>query len=87
MIHQEGFVHADMHSGNLMARRVGKNSELILLDHGLYQQLDPALLHSYNQFWLGLILNDATLYDPAGRELGTTDPQMLRCILSSKNTE
>lgn len=42
MIHKEGFVHADTHSGNLMVRKLkNKKDQLVLLDHGLYQELDP----------------------------------------------
>jgi aarF domain-containing kinase len=37
MIHKEGFVHADTHSGNLMARKWKGKDQLVLLDHGLYQ--------------------------------------------------
>jgi predicted unusual protein kinase regulating ubiquinone biosynthesis (AarF/ABC1/UbiB family) len=38
MIHNEGFVHADTHSGNLMVRKNKVNhAELVILDHGLYQ--------------------------------------------------
>ena len=37
MIHKEGFVHADTHSGNLMVRKYKKKDQLVLLDHGLYQ--------------------------------------------------
>lgn len=37
MIHKEGFVHADTHTGNLMARKVRGKDQLVVLDHGLYQ--------------------------------------------------
>lgn len=37
MIHKEGFVHADTHSGNLMARKWKGKDQLVVLDHGLYQ--------------------------------------------------
>jgi len=37
MIHKEGFVHADTHSGNLMARKYKGKDQLIVLDHGIYQ--------------------------------------------------
>lgn len=37
MIHKEGYVHADPHSGNLMARKYKGRDQLVLLDHGLYQ--------------------------------------------------
>ena len=48
MIHKEGFVHADTLWGNLMVRKVGKQDQLVLLDHGLYQKLDASLLKDYN---------------------------------------
>ena len=48
MIHREGFVHADTHGGNLMGRRVKGRDQLVVLDHGLYQELDRSLLRSYN---------------------------------------
>jgi aarF domain-containing kinase len=41
MIHKEGFVHADPHSGNLMIRKKKNGeAELVLLDHGIYQELN-----------------------------------------------
>ena len=48
MIHKEGFVHADPHSGNLMVRKFKGKDQLVILDHGLYQQLDLSLKRSYN---------------------------------------
>lgn len=48
MIHKEGFVHADTHSGNLMARKIKGRDQLVLLDHGLYQEMDSLLLKNYN---------------------------------------
>ena len=83
MIHQEGFVHADTHSGNLMARKVGNKDQLVLLDHGLYQELDRELLRNYNQFWLGLILNKPLLLEEGAKGLGTSDPKMLRQMVTS----
>jgi aarF domain-containing kinase len=58
MIHQEGFVHADPHSGNLLVCKNSNNEDqLFVLDHGLYQELTAETRESYNWFWLGLILN------------------------------
>lgn len=49
MIHKEGFVHADTHCGNLMVRKLkNKKDQLVLLDHGLYQEMDPLLIKNYN---------------------------------------
>ena len=48
MIHKEGFVHADTHCGNLMARKVKGKDQLVVLDHGIYQELDRKTLRTYN---------------------------------------
>lgn len=50
-----------------MARKFKGRDQLVVLDHGLYQELDPLLLRNYNKFWLGLILNDPQHYEQAGR--------------------
>ena len=48
MIHKDGFVHADPHSGNLMARKHKGKDQLVVLDHGIYQELDKKMLRNYN---------------------------------------
>lgn len=88
MIHKEGFVHADTHSGNLLVRKLKNGQDqLVLIDHGLYQELDPALIRNYNEFWLGLILNDPKHYEYAARALGTTNPKLLLLMLTSKTND
>jgi hypothetical protein len=49
--------------------------------------LDPVLLRNYNQFWLGLILNDPKLYEAAARNLGTSNPKLLLLMLTSKTND
>jgi aarF domain-containing kinase len=88
MIHKEGFVHADTHSGNLKVRKLKNNQDqLVILDHGLYQELDPKLVRTYNEFWLGLIMNDPEQYEPAAKALGTSNPKLLLLMLTSKTNE
>ena len=86
MIHKKGFVHADLHAGNLKVR-MDKNgkSQLVVLDHGLYQDLTTDLKHKYNEFWLGLILNDEKIFGPAARQLGAKNPHLLCSMLTSKS--
>ena len=85
MIHKQGFVHADPHAGNLMVRKYQNKDQLVILDHGLYQVMDAGLVTNYNEFWLGLILNDPSFYEKGGRMLGTTNPKMLCQMLTSKS--
>ncbi len=51
----------DPHPGNLLIRPAGPDSkspynfEIVLLDHGLYFDLDTALRINYSKWWLALI--------------------------------
>ncbi|KDR75880.1 hypothetical protein GALMADRAFT_248622 [Galerina marginata CBS 339.88] len=61
MVFLNGWFHADPHPGNLLIRPAGKNShspynfEIVLLDHGLYFDLDRGLRVNYAKLWLALI--------------------------------
>ncbi|KAI9829422.1 MAG: hypothetical protein M1819_006359 [Sarea resinae] len=54
-----GVVHCDPHPGNILVRRLpsGK-AELVLLDHGLYIQMNPKFRHEYALFWKSLLTFD-----------------------------
>lgn len=85
MIHKYGFVHADPHSGNLLVRKDQKGKdELILLDHGLYQELNSKTKDNYNWFWLGLILNNEDLAVKAANNLGTSNGVLLCSMLTGQ---
>ncbi|TFY83696.1 hypothetical protein EWM64_g309 [Hericium alpestre] len=61
MVYINGWFHADPHPGNLLIRprpAVSKspyNFEIVLLDHGLYFDLDTPLRINYCKLWLALI--------------------------------
>ncbi|TFK85017.1 ABC1-domain-containing protein [Polyporus arcularius HHB13444] len=61
MVHINGWFHADPHPGNLLIRPAGSDSqspynfEIVLLDHGLYFDLDTALRINYSKWWLSII--------------------------------
>ncbi|KAH9839449.1 ABC1-domain-containing protein [Rhodofomes roseus] len=61
MVHLNGWFHADPHPGNLLIRpapitsKSPYNFEIVLLDHGLYFDLDRELRINYSKFWLSLI--------------------------------
>ena len=55
MIFMDGFVHADMHPGNVYVREWG---ELVILDTGLVAILDAANQQDFVDFFFGLINNE-----------------------------
>lgn len=43
-----GYVHCDPHPGNVLVRKNSKGrAELVLLDHGLYRDLDREFRYKY----------------------------------------
>ncbi|KAL4587244.1 hypothetical protein LXL04_000112 [Taraxacum kok-saghyz] len=68
MMFKHGFVHCDPHEANLIIRtmpagRSGffgrRKPQLVLLDHGLYKELDNLTRTNYAALWKGLVLADA----------------------------
>lgn len=61
MVHLDGWFHADPHPGNLLIRPAPRlsqspyNFEIVLLDHGLYFDLDDELRINYSKFMLALM--------------------------------
>ncbi|KAH7909330.1 ABC1-domain-containing protein [Hygrophoropsis aurantiaca] len=61
MVFVNGWFHADPHPGNLLIRQAPTTSrspfnfEIVLLDHGLYFDMDPELRTNYSKLWLSLI--------------------------------
>lgn len=87
-------------SGNLLIRRAPPNSrspynfEIVLLDHGLYFDLDPELRINYSKLWLSLIERASPEMRAARRKyaelVGNITPDLVRevnLLVSSKLTK
>ncbi|KAL5801088.1 hypothetical protein ACOSQ3_032720 [Xanthoceras sorbifolium] len=79
MMFKHGFVHCDPHAANLLIRPLpsGKKSllgkrepQLILLDHGLYKELDLSTRFNYASLWKALIFADANAIKENSIKLG-----------------
>eukprot|EP01104_Vermistella_antarctica_P009731 TRINITY_DN2521_c0_g1_i2.p1 TRINITY_DN2521_c0_g1~~TRINITY_DN2521_c0_g1_i2.p1 ORF type:complete len:660 (+),score=142.57 TRINITY_DN2521_c0_g1_i2:169-2148(+) len=56
-----GFVHCDPHPGNVLVRPQPGNKfkpQIVLLDHGLYRELDDEFRYNYALMWDALIRRD-----------------------------
>ena len=59
-IFHTGFVHADPHQANVLIRkRKGRNdAEIVLIDHGLYEELSEEDRRNLCKMWKNVILKD-----------------------------
>ncbi|XP_053143339.1 aarF domain-containing protein kinase 1 isoform X3 [Hemicordylus capensis] len=90
MIFVNGFVHCDPHPGNVLVRKcptTGK-THIILLDHGLYQDLTDNFRLDYCQLWQALIKADVKRVQKYSRRLGAGDLYPLfACMLTARSWE
>ncbi|KAK3112113.1 hypothetical protein LTR53_011937, partial [Teratosphaeriaceae sp. CCFEE 6253] len=70
-----GLVHCDPHPGNIFIRRLPNGKpELVLIDHGLYIQMDPKFRHEYALFWRSLMTFDNATIKSVTEEWGIKAP-------------
>lgn len=74
MVFCHGFVHCDPHPGNLFVRRnpdpkAPLKEQIVLLDHGLYRELDEEFRKTYCDLWRAMLLRDNKLLEDCGRRL------------------
>ncbi|XP_066468210.1 aarF domain-containing protein kinase 1 isoform X2 [Tiliqua scincoides] len=88
MIFVKGFVHCDPHPGNVLVKKcptTGK-THIILLDHGLYQQLSENFRFDYCRLWQSLIKADMKRIQKYSRRLGAGDLYPLfACVLTARS--
>ncbi|CAG9864475.1 unnamed protein product [Phyllotreta striolata] len=81
-IFQTGFVHADPHPGNVLVRKIKGDAQLVLLDHGLYQQVSPDERRSLSCMWNAIVLNDHDGMKRYSKELGVENYELFAEILT-----
>ncbi|KAK0131667.1 putative aarF domain-containing protein kinase 5 [Merluccius polli] len=73
-IFSTGFIHADPHPGNVLVRRGQDNrAELVLLDHGLYQQFSQSDRASLCKLWRAIVLRDEAAMKKYSAALGVKE--------------
>ena len=73
-----GYVHGDPHPGNIFVtsqknKKGHIEPQLILLDHGLYTELDNNTRLQYSYLWKGILSQNELLIKDAGEKLGVKD--------------
>ncbi|KAG7177031.1 uncharacterized aarF domain-containing protein kinase 5-like isoform X3 [Homarus americanus] len=73
-IFHTGFVHADPHPGNVLIRRSPRGgAEIVILDHGLYQNLPTSVRQPLCRLWKAIVLGDHEKMKENSSQLGVTD--------------
>lgn len=91
----DGFVHCDPHPGNVLIRRLrphdpsSDDPELVLLDHGLYRELDDEFRINYCNLWVAIIHADEAKIKDYARILCGPDAsyQLFACMLTARAWE
>ncbi|KAL3275144.1 hypothetical protein HHI36_019913 [Cryptolaemus montrouzieri] len=81
-IFKSGFVHADPHSGNILIRKKAGSAELVLLDHGLYQQVSENERKALSSMWKAMVLCDHSEMQKYSNMLGVQDYEIFAEILA-----
>ncbi|KAK6156128.1 hypothetical protein DH2020_010376 [Rehmannia glutinosa] len=98
MMFKHGFVHCDPHAANVLVRPLPsgnrsifgkKKPQLVLLDHGLYKDLDFSMRINYAALWKGLIFSDANAIKENSVKLGAGEDlyALFAAILTMKPWE
>lgn len=71
MIFVHGFLHGDLHPGNILVSQEGQNGfSLVLLDHGICKELDEAFRLNYCQLWKALIFMHSNRIEQISEQMG-----------------
>ncbi|KAJ9078517.1 hypothetical protein DSO57_1005959 [Entomophthora muscae] len=74
-----GFLHCDPHPGNILVRKNPLNgeSQVVVLDHGLYIRESESFRHQYALFWKSLFMVETDLTKTIAQQWGIKDAELL----------
>lgn len=91
-IYVHGFVHCDPHEANLLVRKRPNSGtswfnpprpQLVLLDHGLYRELDDSFRRAYCRLWAAILAGDAESIGRWCGEMGTAGDKEASGLLAA----
>lgn len=83
-IYEDGWIHSDPHPGNLLIRRdQAGETQLVVLDHGLYQEFPDKERIWYCKLWKAIVLRNNEEIEKYGRKLGCGEFSHIFALLLS----
>lgn len=79
-----GFVHADPHPGNVLVRLVAGRGQVVLLDHGLYEEMEPVTRAGLCGLWVAVVEGDHAAMRACGLELGVEDYRLFAMAVTQR---
>ncbi|XP_045185749.1 aarF domain-containing protein kinase 1-like [Mercenaria mercenaria] len=88
MIFVNGYVHCDPHPGNVLVNKTKQGTQIVLLDHGLYQTLTDDFRINYCKLWMSLIQTNLKGIEKYSKKLnvGRLFP-LFACMLTARSWE
>jgi aarF domain-containing kinase len=88
-IFEFGFVHSDPHHGNLFIRKENVNGKfitrLVILDHGLYRELDQDFKYNFSLLWRGIFMQNEEIILTACKALNVTNAELFVSIVTNRS--
>lgn len=87
MIFDDGYVHCDPHPGNVLVHKNKAGvTQVVLLDHGLYTQLNNKFRYDYADFWSAIINRDVEAIKVAADSLGVGNLYgLFACMVTARS--
>jgi len=79
-----GFVHADPHPGNIMVRAREGKCQVVVLDHGLYEEMGKKAREALAGLWVSIVSGDHDGMAGCARELGVADYRLFAMAVSQR---
>ncbi|KAI9291916.1 ABC1-domain-containing protein [Neoconidiobolus thromboides FSU 785] len=90
MLYRHRFIHCDAHPGNLMIikdeKDSKKNFKIVLLDHGLYHELNSNFINLYAHLWINILQQNEDQIKEYSIKLGgnSTTYRLIKAILTAR---
>lgn len=79
-----GFVHADPHPGNIMIRARNGKCQVVVLDHGLYEEMGNKEREALAGLWVAIVEGDHKGMAKCGKELNVEDYRLFAMAVSQR---